>query len=128
MSTLPILIAIPQNIEEEMRTSRIRNEGFSVLVSRSYEQALNIVKTQNLLAVVMFSEWAMPQDNGKADLMKFLKNKIPTVSLITDKTCSKDASWFDKLYDRPHHEYQHLPADIDAILIALKNGIAAFQK
>ena len=128
MSTLPILIAIPQDTEEEMLTSRIRNEGFSVIVSHFYEKALNIVRTQELLAVVMFSEWALPQDNGKVGLMGFLKNKTPTVSLIADKTYSKDASWFDKLYDRPRHEYQHLPADIDAILIALKNGIVAFQK
>ena len=127
MITPPILLAIPNDVIEEMLVAEIKQEGFSVLIANSYKQALEIIKTQNLLAVIMLSEWAMPQSDGNGGLMKFLKNRIPTVSLITHETYKKDHSWFDELYDRPRHEYLHLPADIHAIVTTVKNGIMGFE-
>lgn len=125
MPTKTILLAIPEEwnkiYDDGLLVEFLRNEGFDVLGVFSYEDALKIIQTQNLSAVVMTSDWAMKQEDGPSGLMKFLKGKTPTMSLITTTTYRNNDGWMDELFDPRQHEYQHIPADINAIVVWLNH-------
>lgn len=129
MPSASVLLAIPEEWEpipssEEFLTKTLHNAGYNVIPAFSYEDALKIIQTQYLSAVIMTSDWAMRQDDGSLGLMEYLKDKVPTYSLITQTTIRKVGNdWFNELYDRPKHEYQHMPADIDAIVFWLSETI-----
>jgi len=109
------LVAIPQEWGE-LLNQFIEEKGFSVLKAYSYSAALEIIQSEDLYAVVMISDWAVTQDNGSPGLIKYLKGKVPTYSLITETTYRNHwGTWIDELYERPCHEYQHMPAVIDAV-------------
>lgn len=113
-----VLFAIPKDWDEESYDELIKNAGFSTLKAFSYPDALEVIQSQKIFAVVMISDWAMGHDDVPG-LMSYLKNKTPTISLITTKTYRNNDEWLDELYDRPKHEYQHMPADLDGILVLL---------
>ena len=124
MSSKLVLLAIPEGMnnlsEGGSFADYLRNEGFDVIDAFSYKDAVEMVRSQNLFAVVMISDWAMKQDDDSAGLMEFLKGKVPTYSLITQTTVRKVGySWVDELYKGQRHEYQSMPADIDAIVMWL---------
>src|SRR5262245_15122706 len=112
MYSSPVLLAIPDEWEhvpsyEEFTSKTLRSEGYDVIVVSSYENALKVIQSQKLLAVVMISDWAMEQDDGSPGLIEYLKDKVPTYSLITQTTMHKVGyGWMDKLYKGRKHEYQ----------------------
>jgi hypothetical protein len=123
-----VLLAIPEewnNLSEGgLFIDYLRNEGFDVMDASSYEAALGIIQSQDLFAVVMTSDWAIRQDNGSPGLMEFLRDKVPTYSLITQTTGHKVGyDWLDELYKGQKHEYQNMPAAIDAIIVWLNQII-----
>ena len=127
MLAKPVLLAIPVETNNlsggDSFADHLRSGGFVVVEAFSYEDALEIIQSQNLFAVVMISDWAMEQDNFPG-LIEFLKDKVPTYSLITQTTMQKVGyDWFDKLYKDRMHEYQGMPSDVDAIIVWL-NGIS----
>jgi hypothetical protein len=67
----------------------------------------------------MCSDWAIKQENGLPGLMVFLKGRVPTMSLITTTTYRNCDNWLHELFDPRQHEYQHMPADIDALIVWL---------
>ncbi len=129
MFSSPVLLAIPDEWEhvpsyEEFISKTLHTEGYDVIVAPSYESALKVVQSQKLLAVVMISDWAMEQDDGSPGLIEYLKDKVPTYSLITETTAHKVGyAWVDKLSKGRKHEYQGMPADIDAIVVWLNQTV-----
>jgi len=107
----PVLVAVPQEWEELCQ--HVENAGFGVVRAYSYPAALEIIQSQNLGAAVLISDWAITQENGSAGLMKYLKGKIPTYSLITASTYKNHGDiWLFEVYERPRHEYQHATSGI----------------
>jgi len=127
MSSSSVLLAIPDEWEhvpsnEEFISRTLRNEGYSVIVASSYKDALKAIQSQKLSAVLMISDWGMEQDDGSPGLIEYLRDKIPTYSLITDTTAHEVGyGWVEKLYKGKKHEYQSMPADIDAIVVWLNH-------
>lgn len=122
MSSKLVLIAIPEQWDEEL-SQLVEKAGFSTIKAYSYADALEIVQSQDLMAVVMTSDWAINQDDGSVGLIKHLKGKTPTYSLITKTTYQTHFErWMDELFEPPRHEYQHMPADVDAVIGFLKNA------
>ena len=123
-SQLTILVAVPDEWREVL-AQFLKREGFSVLLATSLDEASSIIHSQSLSAVVMISDWAIASDEGKTDgLMKIVKGKIPTVSLITPRTWRDARSrWFDELYHPPLHEYCSIPVDIEQLSRRLSKAI-----
>lgn len=123
MSSNRILLACPEEWNTQL-SEHLNNKGFDVITAFAYSVAFEIIQKQELSAVVLISDWAMKQDDGSPGLMEFLKDRIPTYSLITYATMQKVGyDWFDKLYKGRKHEYQSMPADIDAIVVWLNQII-----
>jgi DNA-binding NtrC family response regulator len=114
-----ILLALPEKDTEKLR-QKLEKDGYSILVAGTYADAFAAAQSRDWPAVVMLSDWAMPQPDGSPGLADILEGAIPTMVLITETTYRKDHSWFEKLFDPPQHEYQHLPADIDQIVDWIK--------
>jgi CheY-like chemotaxis protein len=95
-----ILLAFPEEEAGELGQA-LENDGYSTLIARTYADATAAVQSQDWLAVVMLSDWAMPQADGSPGLADHLDSAIPTMVMITKDTYQKDASWFEKLYDSP---------------------------
>ncbi len=98
-----------------------------MLLADSKDEALSIIQTQGPNAIVMISDWALESGRGKADgLMEFLKGKVPTVSLISQRTW-QDARdrWFAYLYHPPLHEYCSVPVDQEELIGRLEETIRA---
>jgi hypothetical protein len=121
MPSKTVLVALPEEWAAE--TCRfLENEGYPALSAYSYENALMAIQSQQIFSVVMISEWAIQQDDGSPGLMKFLKGKIATYSLISQTTWKyhrKD--WFDELYEPPRHEYRSMPFELKPLLLFLKS-------
>lgn len=113
---IKVLIALPNEWGKTMQ-DHLEQMGYSVLLANSKDQALSIIQEQNLDAVIIISDWALESDKGKADgLMESLKGKIPTVSLISQRTWQEARErWFEYLYHPPLHEYCSIPVDREVI-------------
>ena len=123
-----ILLAIPKEWNEIAEGSsfadHLHNEGFNIIGAFTYKDALEIIQSQHLSAVVMTSDWAIKQDDGSPGLIESLKSKVPTYSLITQTTLYRVGyDWFDELYEHPRHEYQSMPAAIDAVVNWLRQVV-----
>ena len=123
MSSKTVLLAVPEEMnslsEGGSPTDYLRTAGFDVIDAFSYKDALEIIQSRNLSAVVMISDWALKQDEDSSGLMKFLKGKMPTMSLITSTTYRNNDNWMDELFHPRQHEYQHMPAAMEAIVVWL---------
>jgi len=127
-ASLPVKVLIALADEwREMLQQVLEQAGFSVLLADSKNEALSIIQMQSPSAVVMISDWALESDKGKADgLMESVKGKIPTVSLISQRTW-QDARyrWFDYLYHPPLHEYCSVPVGREELIVRLEKALKA---
>ena len=114
-----ILLACPEELGT-LLSGYLHEKGFDTIDAFSYTVAIEMIQSQELSAVVLISDWAIKQEDGSPGLMEFLRYKIPTYSLITSSTYQKaEFYWPDDLYYGRKHEYQYLPANIDAIVVWL---------
>ncbi|HNT77838.1 MAG TPA: hypothetical protein PKH77_22725 [Anaerolineae bacterium] len=121
-----VLIALADEWRNTLKQV-LEQVGFSVLLADSKDKALSIIQTQSPDAVVMTSDWALESDKGKADgLMESVKERIPTVSLISQRTW-QDARdrWFDYLYHPPLHEYCSVPVAGEQLIVRLEKTLKA---
>jgi DNA-binding NtrC family response regulator len=123
---IKVLVALADEWREMLKQV-LEQAGFSVLLADSKHEALSIIQMQSPGAVVMISDWALESAEGKADgLMESLREKVPTVSLISQRTWhNAHDRWFDYLYHPPLHEYCSLPTDREELIERLKKTLKA---
>jgi DNA-binding NtrC family response regulator len=127
-ASLPVKVLVALADEwREILQQVLEQAGFFVLLADSKDEALSIIQMQSPSAVVMISDWALESDEGKADgLMESLKGKVPTVSLISQRTW-QDARdrWFNYLFHPPLHEYCSVPVGREELIVRLEKTLKA---
>ena len=128
MTQSPILVALPNDAEmwaegAPLVCQYLEEHGYECMLVSSKSKALNAIKTLQLRAIVMLSDWAQ-----EIELIEHVKGEIPTVCLISSETW-KDAreSWFDELFHPPYHEYASIPVSMEQLISRLEYVITAFD-
>ena len=119
----PILIAIPQEWQAQVHKF-LEREGFKVLAASSREEALSLIRSQSLSGVVVSSDWAVDDDDGKnIGLIEPIRGKIPTVTLITRQSFrDRGYSVYDAVYVPPLHQFCTVPFDLEELLLRMKRA------
>ncbi len=111
----PILIAIPDEWQKQV-FQHLETQGYSLISANSQDEALAIVQSgRELLGVILVSDWAMPGEKT-ASIIKLLQEKVPTITLITEKTRQESGYLYvDEVFFPPMHEYMTVPFDLDEL-------------
>jgi len=119
----PILIAIPQEWQAQVHKF-LEREGFTVLAAASWEDASSLIRSQNLSGVVMSSDWAVDDDDGKnMGLIEPARGKIPTVTLITRESFrDRGYNVYDTVYVPPLHQFCTVPFDLEELLLRMRRA------
>ena len=125
-SPLPILIAISDNWRDEV-CKLLEQEGFTVLVATSRDNALALAQSRRLRAIIVTSDWAMASEDGKTvGLIETVKAKTPTVTLI--QRTHHGRRCFDEVFHPPLHEYCTVPVAVEELLARLGQTIRAVDE
>jgi DNA-binding NtrC family response regulator len=123
---VPILIAISDNWRDEV-CKFLEQEGFTVLVATSRDNALALAQSRRLCAIVVTSDWAMASEDGKTvGLIEMVKGKTPTVTLIQKTYYGRCC--FDEVFHPSLHEYCTVPVAAEQLLTRLRQVIQAVDE
>ena len=126
--SLPILVAIPKEWSLFV-CDHLKNLKFSVVASYSRKETFEMVQKQKeFLCAIIVSDWVMPNQNNDTDsIIKLLRDKTPTVTIITESSRLESGyQYMDEVFFPPNHEYVTSPFDMEEVLARLRNmGITA---
>jgi len=127
-SRRPILVALPQAWDDDIQNKllpELEQNGFDPIYTPSPDEAAAIIKSQPFEAVILYSDWALSNlDETSVGLIKLLKGKTPTITVISPKTFRKlHNRFFDELYFPPMHEYVTTPFGVEELMLRLKKTL-----
>jgi len=116
-----VLIAVPTEWGDDVGRFQnyLTNQGVSVILATTYEEAEQIIKTYRLSGIVIFAEWAVASKNDVSGLIEGNDIRIPTIFLVDGKSFDQFWAWYRGHY-RPSEDYINLPLDPEQVLVMLK--------
>jgi len=115
-SSLPILVAIPNEWLKQVCQS-LEDRGYSVISANSQKGALDVIEQQKeLRGVIIVSDWAISNEKEVVSLVDLLQGKIPTITIITEKTRLESGyRYMDEIFFPPTHEYVTEPFSVEEL-------------
>lgn len=124
-----LLIGIPLEYQSAM-TASLENAQFTLWFSMSKDEAVKIIHSGELSAVVITSDFVFDDDPNQ-DLIELTYGKIPTLTIIFRETFEKfdQGQIWDKVYNpEAFQEFCTAPFDMEELLPRLRKIIQKSQK
>ena len=124
-----LIIGVPHGWKASMEKT-LEDELFSVLFSSSKDDAIKIIQSRELCAVIITSDFVFHSETNQ-DILSLTYAKIPTLTIIRKETVEKlgQEVVFDKVYNpKAFQEFCTAPFDMNELILRLKKIIQKSQK
>ena len=123
LSSRPILVAVPIEWSSQV-CEHLKQHGFPVIATHSQEETLAMAsKPEDLRGMIIVSDWAMSTENNEnSNIIKLVKGKIPTVTLITETSRQQSGyRYMEEIFFPPSHDYATVPFDLDELTVRMQH-------
>ncbi len=132
MSSLKLLIAIPNESLQTILCKILEEEGYTTLAVTSVDEALSAIQSHQIAGLIFTTDLIIVGENReKPEFLDNVNVKIPTVALITPDTWhlpETDLDWvIDTVHQPPLQEYVNLPLVVKELLRVLERVCTTYD-